>query len=73
MHRQVRHIPWDDLPGATTYPLSKLLNILFGYELARRLAGTGLTANIADPGFVPRSPGWPHAASPSTGRCGPAR
>lgn len=51
-HRQVRAIPWDDLPAATTYPVSKTLNILFGYELARRTADAGVTSNIADPGFV---------------------
>jgi retinol dehydrogenase 12 len=57
-HKQVRAIPWDDLPyGARTapgpaYPLSKLLNILFTAELARRLAGTGVTANCLHPGFV---------------------
>jgi len=34
------------------YPLSKLLNILFTTELARRLAGTGVTANCLHPGFV---------------------
>ena len=52
MHRQTHEIPWDDLPARTTYSLSKTLNILFGYELARRLAGTGVTANCAGPGFV---------------------
>jgi retinol dehydrogenase-12 len=56
-HRQVRTIPWDDLPGGharhgQTYPLSKLLNILFTTELATRLAGTGVTANSLHPGFV---------------------
>jgi NAD(P)-dependent dehydrogenase (short-subunit alcohol dehydrogenase family) len=35
-----------------SYQTSKLLNILFVRELARRLAGTGITANAADPGFV---------------------
>jgi len=35
-----------------SYQTSKLLNILFVRELARRLAGTGITANVADPGFV---------------------
>jgi len=57
-HRQVRTIPWDDLPHGgpaayrQAYPLSKLLNILFTAELARRLAGTGVTANSLHPGFV---------------------
>jgi len=55
-HKQVRRIPWDDMargvePGQA-YPLSKLLNILFTVELARRLAGTGVTANCLHPGFV---------------------
>ena len=31
---------------------SKLANILFTRELARRLAGTGVTANCFHPGFV---------------------
>jgi NAD(P)-dependent dehydrogenase (short-subunit alcohol dehydrogenase family) len=57
-HKQVRAIPWDDLPrGAQSgqgqaYPLSKLANILFTAELARRLSGTGVTANCLHPGFV---------------------
>jgi retinol dehydrogenase 12 len=56
-HRRVRAIPWDDLarggPGAArAYPVSKVLNILFTLELARRLTGTGVTANCLHPGFV---------------------
>jgi retinol dehydrogenase 12 len=53
-HKQQRSIPWDDLePGRDcSYKASKLLNILFIYELARRLAGTGVTANCFSPGFV---------------------
>jgi retinol dehydrogenase 12 len=53
-HTQQRSIPWNDLePGHDcTYKASKLLNILFTYELARRLAGTGVTANCLSPGFV---------------------
>jgi NAD(P)-dependent dehydrogenase (short-subunit alcohol dehydrogenase family) len=35
-----------------SYETSKLLNILFVKELARRLEGTRITANAADPGFV---------------------
>jgi NAD(P)-dependent dehydrogenase (short-subunit alcohol dehydrogenase family) len=41
-----RHIP------TVAYGRSKLCNILFTRELARRLAGTGVTANCLDPGFV---------------------
>jgi NAD(P)-dependent dehydrogenase (short-subunit alcohol dehydrogenase family) len=34
------------------YANSKLANILFSYELARRLHGTGVTSNALDPGGV---------------------
>ncbi|MNG22317.1 short chain dehydrogenase [compost metagenome] len=34
------------------YGLSKLANILFTYELARRLNGTDVTANCLHPGIV---------------------
>ena len=38
--------------GWTAYRRSKLANILFTRELARGLAGTGVTANCLHPGFV---------------------
>lgn len=38
--------------GWRAYQRSKLANILFTRELARRLAGTGVTANCLHPGFV---------------------
>ena len=38
--------------GFGTYGRSKLMNILFTRELARRLQGTGVTANCLHPGFV---------------------
>lgn len=38
--------------GLEAYGASKLANILFTLELARRLAGTGVTANCLHPGVV---------------------
>ncbi len=38
--------------GFKVYGRSKLCNILFTRELARRLTGTGVTANCLHPGFV---------------------
>lgn len=38
--------------GSTAYGLSKLANILFTRELARRLSDTGVTANAVHPGVV---------------------
>ena len=57
-HRFARTIDFDDLGherryrGMRVYGHSKLANILFTYELARRLAGTSVTANCAHPGGV---------------------
>jgi NAD(P)-dependent dehydrogenase (short-subunit alcohol dehydrogenase family) len=38
--------------GWRAYSQSKLANLLFTYELARRLAHTDITANAVHPGFV---------------------
>jgi NAD(P)-dependent dehydrogenase (short-subunit alcohol dehydrogenase family) len=38
--------------GRTGYGITKLCNILFTRELARRIAGTDVTANCLHPGFV---------------------
>ncbi len=51
-------INFDDLQsrsgyrGRQVYAHSKLAIVLFTYELARRLEGTGVTANAVDPGTV---------------------
>jgi NAD(P)-dependent dehydrogenase (short-subunit alcohol dehydrogenase family) len=58
-HESAR-IPFDDLDaqrsyggfGFPRYGQTKLANILFTAELARRLTGTGVTANCFHPGFV---------------------
>lgn len=38
--------------GFAVYSKSKLCNVLFNRELARRIAGSGVTANCLHPGFV---------------------
>ncbi len=38
--------------GFRAYGQSKLANVLFTYELARHLVGTGVTANALHPGYV---------------------
>ncbi|HEX5209656.1 MAG TPA: SDR family oxidoreductase [Steroidobacteraceae bacterium] len=42
----------QELKGSAGYGTTKLCNILFTRELARRLAGSGVTANCLHPGFV---------------------
>jgi NAD(P)-dependent dehydrogenase (short-subunit alcohol dehydrogenase family) len=56
-HRGAR-IDFEDLQGEKhyngmrAYGQSKLANVLFTYELSRRLEGTGVTANTLQPGFI---------------------
>jgi len=51
-------VDFDDLQsekkyrGMRVYANAKLMVVLFTYELARRLQGTGVTANVVLPGFV---------------------
>jgi retinol dehydrogenase 12 len=58
-HYQAKSIDWDELrrrgrglTGLHQYAVSKLCNVLFTQELARRLAGTGVTTYAAHPGQV---------------------
>jgi NAD(P)-dependent dehydrogenase (short-subunit alcohol dehydrogenase family) len=60
-HRRARGLDFDNLMGERSYgawpaySASKLANILFTYELARRLKSsgdTGVTVNCLHPGFV---------------------
>jgi retinol dehydrogenase-12 len=56
-HRSGR-VDFDDLQGARHYSgwraycQSKLANVLFTYQLAERLTGTGVSVNALHPGFV---------------------
>ena len=57
-HFPVSSIRLEELPnpgsgrGYRAYGQSKLCNILFTYELARRLEGSGITVNALHPGLV---------------------
>ncbi|HEV7734556.1 MAG TPA: SDR family oxidoreductase [Candidatus Binatia bacterium] len=58
-HLDAKPIEWTSLQGSTRsftglpeYAVSKLANILFTKELARRLAGTGVTVYALHPGVV---------------------
>jgi retinol dehydrogenase 12 len=58
-HYNAREIDWDALrrpargiTGLGGYAVSKLCNVLFSQELARRTAGTGVTAYALHPGVV---------------------
>ncbi|HEU4723232.1 MAG TPA: SDR family oxidoreductase [Gemmatimonadaceae bacterium] len=58
MFERFGRIAFDDIQGARVwigtlaYTQSKLANVLFTFELAERLAGSGITANCVDPGLV---------------------
>ena len=57
-HRMLPQIEFDDLQGEhrykpfRAYGQSKLANVLFTYELARRMEGTGVAATCLHPGVV---------------------
>lgn len=56
-HRRAK-LRFDDIqfsrgyPALQVYSHSKLMNVLFTYELARRLAGTSITVNCLHPGVI---------------------
>jgi NAD(P)-dependent dehydrogenase (short-subunit alcohol dehydrogenase family) len=57
-HRNQKTLDFENLQGEKSYSgfkaysLTKLCNILFTNELARRLQGSGVTANSMHPGFL---------------------
>jgi NAD(P)-dependent dehydrogenase (short-subunit alcohol dehydrogenase family) len=70
-HRSAR-LDFADLQGQRryrgwrAYARSKLANVLFTYELARRLAGTGVMVNALHPGFVATNFGQNNRGLPAT-------
>src|SRR5207245_9486790 len=56
--QRVGRMKFDDLQGERgysgqrAYNQSKLANVLFTYELARRLEGSGVTATVLHPGVA---------------------
>lgn len=69
-HRGVR-LDFDDLQSEhgyrrwAAYRRSKLANIMFAYELARRLEGQSVTVNALHPGFVATDIGVRHRFVPA--------
>jgi NAD(P)-dependent dehydrogenase (short-subunit alcohol dehydrogenase family) len=57
-HRFLLKMPFDDLQSERSYSamrayaVSKLANVLFSAELARRLEGSGVSSNSLEPGLV---------------------
>jgi NAD(P)-dependent dehydrogenase (short-subunit alcohol dehydrogenase family) len=62
-----------DYSGQRAYSQSKLANIMFTYELARRLEGTGVTATVCHPGVVRTSFGAEDQAAHTAGMIRVAR
>jgi NAD(P)-dependent dehydrogenase (short-subunit alcohol dehydrogenase family) len=57
-HRPIQRFDFDNIQGEkryigfVAYGQSKLANVMFTYALARRLASSGVTANVLHPGAV---------------------
>jgi len=57
LHKMVKVIPWDDLQSQRAYEahrvynLTKLMNVLFTYELAKRWNSTRISVNCLHPGW----------------------
>jgi NAD(P)-dependent dehydrogenase (short-subunit alcohol dehydrogenase family) len=68
-HKSVT-LDFNDLQGEEhydrwiAYKRSKLANVMFTYELARRIEGSGVTANALHPGFVATEIGTRHGFVP---------
>jgi len=69
-HYQAKAIDWDaihqptrSVTGLREYAVSKLSNVLFTKELARRLDGTGITTYAVHPGVVATDV-WRHVPAP---------
>lgn len=71
-------IDFDDLQSERrynpkdVYSRTKLANVLFTYELSRRLAGTGVTVNALEPGIVATRMLDDYMGAPSTFGASPA-
>ncbi|GAA4376853.1 SDR family NAD(P)-dependent oxidoreductase [Actinomadura verrucosospora] len=57
VERMAEPVSYGPSGALRVYGRSKLLNILFAQELARRMEGSGVTANAVSPGFVATSLG----------------
>lgn len=61
LHKMIKEIPWDDIQAErdysshTVYNLTKLMNVLFTYDLAQRWAAGGVTVNCLHPGWPLRT------------------
>ncbi len=74
-HFDVDRIDWGNLPGQPqydpwgAYALSKFCDVIFTFDLARQLEGSGVTANCLHPGVVKTK--LSRAAAPGTAELTP--